>query len=187
MLRAGNHVQNQLRILTVLQCVVHLCIMQHKKTILNAIDDKKGADETDAAVKQLGAFAILATEDLEESDLLPLYYTRQQVEQVFDITKNYADLLPIRVESKQAFAGHLLICFMATAIIQKLQQELLKRRSKKAKALNAESIFWYLRNQKCKVYKDYTIPQEPRKEVNAIYDIFGMKCPHKIELEQLLL
>ena len=114
-------------------------------------------------------------------------YTRQQVEQVFDITKNYADLLPIRVESKQAFAGHLLICFMATAIIQKLQQEILKRRSKKAKALNAESIFWYLRNQKCKVYKDYTIPQEPRKEVNAIYDIFGMKCPHKIELEQLLL
>ena len=172
---------------------IFLCIdedmylMQHKKTILNAIDDKKGADETDAAVKQLGAFAILATEDLEESDLLPLYYTRQQVEQVFDITKNYADLLPIRVESKQAFAGHLLICFMATAIIQKLQQELLKRRSKKAKALNAESIFWYLRNQKCKVYKDYTIPQEPRKEVNAIYDIFGMKCPHKIELEQLLL
>jgi len=63
----------------------------------------------------------------------------------------------------------------------------LKRRSKKAKALNAESIFWYLRNQKCKVYKDLTIPQEPRKEVNAIYDIFGMKCPHKIELEQLLL
>ena len=50
---------------------IFLCIdedmylMQHKKTILNAIEDKKGADETDAAVKQLGAFAILATEDLE--------------------------------------------------------------------------------------------------------------------------
>ena len=172
---------------------VYLCIdedmylMQHKKTILNAIDDKKGADETDAAVKQLGAFALLATEDLSETDLLPLYYTRQQVEQVFDITKNYADLLPIRVESEQSFAGHLLICFMATAIIQKIQQELLKRRSKKAKALNAESIFAYLRNQKCKVYKNYAVPQEPRKEVNAIYDIFNMKCPHKIELEELQL
>lgn len=172
---------------------VFLCIdedmylMQHKKTILNAIDDKKGADETDAAVKQLGAFALLATEDLAETDLLPLYYTRQQVEQVFDITKNYADLLPIRVESEQSFAGHLLICFMATVLIQKIQQELLKRRSKKAKALNAESIFGYLRNQKCKVYNDYAIPQEPRKEANAIYDIFDMKCPHKIELEQMIL
>ena len=172
---------------------VYLCIdedmylMQHKKTILNALDDKKAASETDAEVKKLGAFALLVTEDIAETELLPLYYTRQQVEQVFDITKNYADLLPIRVDNEQSFAGHLLICFMATAIIQQLQKELLKRRSKKAKALNAESIFAYLRNQKCKVYTENAIPQEPQKEVNAIYDIFGMKCPHSIKLEQMIL
>lgn len=170
------------------EAYVYLCVdedmylMQHKKTILNALDDKKDSDETDAAIKRLGAFAILTSEEVPEDKLLPMYYTRQQVEQVFDISKNYADLLPIRVQSEQAFAGHLLICFMATAIMQKLQQELLKRRSKKAKSLNAESIFSYLRNQKCKVYKDYAIPQEPRKEVNAIYDIFKVQVPYKIPL-----
>lgn len=167
---------------------VYLCIdedmylMQHKKTILNALDDKKDADETDAAIKRLGAFAILTSEEISEEKLLPMYYTRQQVEQVFDISKNYADLLPIRVQSESAFAGHLLICFMATAIMQKLQHDLLKRRSKKAKSLNAESIMIYLRNQKCKVYKDYAIPQEARKEVNAIYDIFKVQVPYKIPL-----
>ena len=167
---------------------VYLCIdedmylMQHKKTILNALDDKKDSDETDAAIKRLGAFAILTSEEIAENKLLPMYYTRQQVEQVFDITKNYADLLPIRVQSEQAFAGHLLISFMATAIMQRLQQELLKRRSRKAKSLNAESIMLYLRNQKCKVYKDYAIPQEARKEVNAIYDIFKVQVPYKIPL-----
>lgn len=167
---------------------VYLCIdedmylMQHKKTILNAIDDKKDSDETDAAIKRLGAFAILTSEEIAEDKLLPMYYTRQQVEQVFDITKNYADLLPIRVQSEQAFAGHLLISFMATAIMQRLQQDLLKRRSMKAKSLNAESIMIYLRNQKCKVYKDYAIPQEARKEVNAIYDIFKIQVPYKIPL-----
>lgn len=167
---------------------VYLCIdedmylMQHKKTILSAIDDKKDFDETDAAIKRLGAFAILTSEDMSEDKLLPMYYTRQQVEQVFDITKNYADLLPIRVQSEQAFAGHLLICFIATAIMQKLQQHLLKRRSKKAKALNAESIMIYLRNQKCKVYQEYAVPQEARKEANAIYDIFNVQVPHKIPL-----
>lgn len=167
---------------------VYLCIdedmylMQHKKTILNALDDKKDSDETDAAIKRLGAFAILAAEEIPEDKLLPMYYTRQQVEQVFDISKNYADLLPIRVQSEAAFAGHLLICFMATAIMQKLQHDLLKRRSKKAKSLNAESIMIYLRNQKCKVYKDYAIPQEARKEVNAIYDIFKVQVPYKIPL-----
>ena len=167
---------------------VYLCIdedmylMQHKKTILNAIDDKKDADETDAAIKKLGAFAILTSEEIDEDKLLPMYYTRQQVEQVFDIASNYADLLPIRVQSEQAFSGHLLISFMATAIMQRLQQELLKHRSKKAKFINAESIMIYLRNQKCKVYEDYAIPQEARKEVNAIYDIFKVQVPYKIPL-----
>ncbi len=120
--------------------------MQHKKTILNALDDKKDSDETDAAIKRLGTFAILTSEEILEDKLLPLYYTRQQVEQVFDISKNYSDLLPIQVQSESAFAGHLLVCFMATAIMQRLQHDLLKRRSKKAKSLNAESIMIYLRN-----------------------------------------
>jgi len=167
---------------------VYLCVdedmylMQHKKTILNALDEKKDFDETDAAIKKLGAFALLSSEEIGEEQLLPLYYTRQQVEQVFDISKNYADMLPIRVQSEEAFAGHMLICFIATAIMQRLQQELLKKRSKKAKSLNAGSIFGYLRNQKCKVYDDYAIPQEARKEANAIYDIFKVQVPYKIPL-----
>ncbi len=171
---------------------VYLCIdedmylMQHKKTFLNAIDENRECHETDAVVKQLGTFAILSSKELSEEELLPLYYTRQQVEQVFDISKNYADLLPIRIQNEQAFAGHLLICFIATAIMQRLQQELLKRRSKKAKTLNAESIFIYLRNHKCKVYKDYAIPQEARKEANAIYDIFKMQVPYKVPLTTIM-
>ncbi len=167
---------------------VYLCIdedmylTQHKKTILNALDDKKDFDETDAAIKKLGIFALLSSEEIGEQQLLPLYYTRQQVEQVFDISKNYADMLPIRVQSEGAFAGHMLICFIATAIMQRLQQELLRKRSKKAKSLNAGSIFGYLRNQKCKVYDNYAIPQEARKEANAIYDIFKVQVPYKIPL-----
>ena len=115
-------------------------LMQHKKIMLDALDSKMNCDETDAVIKKLGAFAILTSEEVPEEKILPMYYTRQQVEQVFDISKNYADLIPIRVQDEQAFAGHLLLCFMATVIIQKLQQELLKRRSKKAKAFNVESI-----------------------------------------------
>ncbi len=169
---------------------IYLCIdedvylMQHKKTLLNALEDGWSFDETDAAVKRLGVFAILTSEEIPENKLLPMYYTQQQVEQVFDISKNYADLLPIRVQSEQAFVGHLLICFIATVIMQKLQQDLLKRRSKKGKSINAECIFKYLRNQKCKVYKHCAIPQEPRKEVNAIYDIFQMRQPYKIMLSE---
>jgi hypothetical protein len=40
---------------------------------------------------------------METSEILPLYYTRQQIEQIFDIGKNYADLLPLRVQSEDTF------------------------------------------------------------------------------------
>ncbi len=167
---------------------VYLCIdedmylMQHKRTILTALDENKDFDETDAAIKKLGAFALLSSVDIGEEQLLPLYYTRQQVEQIFDISKNYADMLPIRVQNEEAFAGHMLICFIATAIMQRLQQDLLKKKTKKAKSLNASSIFGYLRNQKCKVYVDCVIPQEARKEANAIYDLFKLHVPYEIPL-----
>lgn len=167
---------------------VYLCIdedtylMQHKKTILTALEDKKDSDETDKVIKSLGSFALFSSTDIKEEQLLPLYYTRQQVEQVFDISKNYAGMLPIRVQSEEAFAGHMLLCFISTTIIQSIQQELINKRSAKAKSLNAESLFVYLRNQKCKVYKDYAIPQEARKQANAIYDVFNVQVPKRIPI-----
>ena len=170
---------------------VYLCIdedmylMQHKKTILEALDENKDHAQTDEAVKRLGVFALLTSDEIPEDKLLPMYYTRQKVEQVFDISKNYADLLPVRVQDEKAFAGHLLLCFIATIIMQKLQQDLLKHRSKKSKLLNAESILDYLRNQKCKVYDDFAVPQEPTKDINVIYDIFKISSPYKIPLHKI--
>ncbi|HIU84243.1 MAG TPA: hypothetical protein IAC66_02595 [Candidatus Aphodousia gallistercoris] len=68
-----------------------------------------------------GAFMILSTRRIKCEDLLSTYYVQQEVEQVFDITKNYASLLPLNVEKKETFRGHLLLTFMATVILQKLQ------------------------------------------------------------------
>ena len=65
---------------------VYICIdedmhlMQHKKTIPSALDDRKAADETGSAVKQLGTFALLSSKNLVEKDILSLHYARQQVE-----------------------------------------------------------------------------------------------------------
>jgi len=167
---------------------VYLCIdedmylMQHKRTMLSAMDEGKDPKEADEDIKSLGAFALLSSDEIGEDKLLPLYYTRQRVEQVFDISKNYAGMLPIRVQSEEAFRGHMLVCFIATAIMQRIQRDLLANKAKKAKTLNAGSIFAYLRNHKCKVYESCAIPQEARKEANAIYDVFKMDIPHKISL-----
>ncbi len=63
---------------------------------------------------------------------------------------------------------------------QNLQNLVGRLKNKSYKPLG--SIFSYLRNQKCKVYDDYAIPQEARKEANAIYDIFKVQVPYKIPL-----
>jgi transposase len=48
-------------------------------------------------------FILTSTIDVQNNEILPCYYTRQTVEQIFDYLKNEADILPIRVHSEHAF------------------------------------------------------------------------------------
>jgi hypothetical protein len=153
---------------------------QFKRTAFAAIDDKKPPEETDGRIAKLGVFMLLSSDDMETNEILPLYYTRQQIEQIFDIGKNYADLLPLRVQSEDTFRGHLMLTFMATAILQMLQKHILRKRKKKDK-INPEGAFMHLRNQKCKVYAQNIIPQERVKNVNEIYKLLGIECPTTID------
>jgi len=153
---------------------------QFKRAAFAAIDDKKSPEEMDERIAKLGVFMLLSSDDMETNEILPLYYTRQQIEQVFDIGKNYADLLPLRVQSEDTFRGHLMLTFMATAVLQMLQRDILSKRKKKDKT-NPEGAFMNLRNQKCKVYAKNIIPQERVKNVNEVYRILGITCPTTID------
>jgi hypothetical protein len=152
---------------------------QIKKTTFNCMDDKLSPEEIDQRIAKLGAFMLISSDNMDVKDVLPLYYTRQQVEQVFDITKNNADMLPLRTHNEDTFRGHLMLTFLATIILQKLQQDILKLR-KKGDKTNPEGAFMTLRNQKCKVYDNNIVPQEAVKNINAIYKLLGIVCPTAI-------
>jgi len=47
-------------------------------------------------------FVIVSSENLPTSEILPLYYTRQQVEQVFDVSKNNADIMCLLASMRAA-------------------------------------------------------------------------------------
>ena len=149
---------------------------QVKRAIFNSMDDKLSPEETDLRITKLGVFVLISSDDMEIKDVLPLYYTRQQVEQVFDIGKNNADILPLRIQNEDTFRGHLMLTFMATAIFQKLQRDIITTR-KKGDKTNPEGAFMKLRNQKCKVYCDNIVPQEAVKEINDIYKLLRIECP----------
>ena len=55
-----------------------------------------------------GVFILVSSGKMVKEKILPAYYMRQQIEQIFDIGKNYADMLPLRVQNESTFRGHLL-------------------------------------------------------------------------------
>ena len=81
----------------------------------------KCKDLTTAEIMNLcslfGIFAIVTTRDLEPEEVLPEYYIRQNVEQYFDFGKNYARFIPVRQQTMETLAGHMLLAFIATFVI----------------------------------------------------------------------
>ena len=132
-------------------------------------------DQVHDAMSSQGVFVIIASRRIAKDRILPVYYSRQQIEQVFDIGKNYADFLPLRVQSEEAFRGHLLLTFMATVVVKLLQDKL------KGTPYNVLSMLLNMRNQKCKVYENAVIPQEAYKKANDCYKLLGVECPVKID------
>jgi hypothetical protein len=72
----------------------------------------------------LGKFILYSNFDIEEKDVINFYYTRQQIEQMFDISKNNGSMLPLRSHSTEGTMGHLLLSFIATIISLQLNNKL---------------------------------------------------------------
>ena len=150
-----------------------------ENAVFAAMDEMLSTEAADSDISGLDAFLILSSEDIGTEEVLPLYYTRQQIEQVFDFGKNNADILSLRMHSEDAFRGHLMLTFLATVVLRKLQIDILIKYRKSAKT-NPEDFFMPLRNQKCKVYFDEIVPQKAVKSINDIYRLFQIKCPSAI-------
>ena len=134
-----------------------------KKYICGALENNDiSPKEMNAEIRKKGLFILVASEPIDTNDILPLYYTRQAIEQVFDIGKNNADLLPLRVHGIESFRGHLFLSFLASAAYVMMNKIL-----KKADVC-AVGAYRILRNMKCKVFDSKIIVQEANKKMNDI-------------------
>jgi transposase len=148
-------------------------ILKYAKATLETTDVSH--EEMDIAIESKGTFVLISSEKIEPKEVMPLYYTRQVVEQVFDTSKNSTDLLPLRVHSEEAFRGHLLLNFIVTVIHLSINQML------KDSCYNTDSAFIIMRNQKCKVFDDCILPKETTKKMNDIYKLLNLKPILKID------
>jgi len=146
------------------------------KLFQKAKSKKLSNDDVYERMQNQGIFILVSSRRIAKDKILPTYYTRQQIEQIFDIGKNYAEMLPVRVQNEDTFRGHLLLTFMATILCKMVQAEL------KETKLNPQSMFLNLRNHKCKVYEHAIITQEAFKKASDCYKLFDIECPVRIPI-----
>ena len=125
-------------------------------------------------MQEAGTFMLVCTRKVEKHNLLGLYYTRNQVEEIFKIGKGSGKMLPICVESEETLRGHLLLTFISSAIIKILMDRIL------GTGWSPEIMFSILQYQVVQIFPEYLLTSEPVKSMNDIYRRFRIKCPATI-------
>ncbi len=135
-----------------------------------ALEDKEDTATIERIRNTCGTFMIISSDELDTSEVLPLYYTRQQVEQVFDLAKGYGELLQLGLHGGEAIEGHVFVSFLATIVCHILQKLF------KDQKMNMVEALGVLRNHTCKVYNNGDIvPFEAKKKQNLCYDLIKVK------------
>ena len=132
---------------------------------------RKSIDEMHDIITNAGLFVLLSSLPYPSDGIVPAYYTRQLVEQYFDISKGISRLTPLRGHSEEVIYGHLLLCQAAATINLYIQQKM------KEYPDDREELLMTLRNQKCTVYDTKIITAEPQSKANEFYSTFGIECP----------
>jgi transposase len=186
----GNAVFYRERLLYIKCVPINLCghnayayvAMDHQRRSSELYNFMKGAmedkhmthEEIDRKASSKGMFIIISSENMEVSEIMPLYYTRQAIEQVFDFYKNNADLLPLRTHGEDTFRGHLMLSFMSTVAYMLINRLL------EGSNYCADGAFRALHNLKCKVFDDYILVKEATKKINEIAKYLHIEVPLKL-------
>lgn len=140
-------------------------------------------DKTDVSIAEihksrnsLGLFMLVSTRKIAKENLLPIYYTRNHIEDIFKLCKGDCKILPLNIRKEETFKGHLLITFIATVVMKLIFKKL------KNYKITLENLFMILDQHRCKIYDETIIVDECSKLMNHIYKtVFNISCPTEIE------
>jgi len=141
---------------------------------------KKKKKDSEMTKDKFGYFVLVSSEKLETSEVMPLYYMRQTIEQTFDFAKNDVALLPLRSHNDGTFRGHLLLSFMATVMLITVKRVLKTR--KKLAIIPAVQALSSMRYIKCDVFHNVLVTSEPSKYANLIVNELKLEIPGVINL-----
>jgi transposase len=137
----------------------------------NKLDDTlsaQDAQELDSKIKSAGYFILLSFNDIEKSNILPSYYARQFIEQIFGFIKSNNNLLPLRVHSEQSIKGYLMLSFLALIIFIVMRQRV---------KMPMDKTLITLRSLKAKIFDNKIIVQELNKKNKDIMKSLKIMLP----------
>lgn len=137
-------------------------------------DEHMSDGEVYDSMGDYGLFMLVATRPIATEKVLPLYYMRNQIEEVFRVDKGKGKLLPLRTATEETFRGHLMVTFITSVILTLLQEKLAGTK------FTSTAMFEELRHQQGILYDDAIIPSVAVKKMNDIYKLFKIKCPDEI-------
>jgi transposase len=129
--------------------------------------------ELNNKIKYSGFLILLSKSKIDKQDILPTYYTRQAIEQIFGFAKTNNNLLPLRVHSEQSVNGYLMLVFISLILFitarQKLQPD-----------ITTDKAMLRLRGLKAKIYDQKILIQEPNKKVKDVVKALGVIMPKSL-------
>jgi transposase len=155
--------------------VAHVILDPEKKAkdvkllLLDSLANPDEEKDVDEAMRYCGFFILISKQELNKAEVLPNYYMRQSIEQIFGFAK-INNLLPLRVHSDQSISGYLLLVFLSIIVFIQMRQKLEDKTT-------VEQALLVLRNLKAKVYDQQIIPQELTKKTKVIFDSLGVTVP----------
>ena len=139
--------------------------------IEQVVKGKKSIDDYSSELEKNGLFVLISRRNINATDVIELYYTRQEIEQVFDFEKNYARMLPLSIQQEDTFRGHMVLIFIATVLIKLLIKGL------SATHYPLKPTIENLKNQTCILFKNCYITTEPNKITRDAYKALGIDYP----------
>jgi transposase len=136
-------------------------------------------EEIRAILRKRGIIVLLSSIKLPPNKILPFYYDRQDIDQIFDFAINDVDRVPLRERSEATLRGHFLIVFMATishVYIKKVMENF------KILKLSRSDAFKILSRHVTVVYenKNFHLPAIPSAMVRKVYDAFNIEVPRRM-------
>jgi transposase len=123
-----------------------------------------GSIEDNLDLEGSGMMILVSNIDMNIDEVVPLYYSRQMAEQLFGISKDDLNILPIRTHSEARFRGLMLLSFIALIIYAKMKAFL-------GTEITVEQVLLLMRYLKCKVYSDKSlIVSEVTKKQRLIFE-----------------